>query len=101
MAKRSVIVEEMAEAFRTERLVVTDLDRTGICTLGVEYLGERLIVGWYSTGHLRELRYGGSNYVADGEDANFILNAAKARAPGLFAEKIAEIEKRRTERKPD
>lgn len=97
MGERSVVIEEMAQQFRSGKIVDRCLDRHGISTMTVSYLGSDLTCRWYSSGNIESLIYEGRRYFASSKDAEYIGNAAKARADSLFDESIAAIEKKRDE----
>lgn len=88
--KRSVIVEEMAEAFRTSKILEEDLGPSQICTLVVSYLGKPLEAMWYPYNrHMspREpnykliwIRFNKQTHLGTDDDAEYIKEAARWRA---------------------
>ena len=94
--QRSPVVEEMAAALRSGP-VKHDLNRLGISEMSCTYLGKQLTVSWYSHDRPRTVQYDGDRFFASDDDCHYLTRAAVERADRLFAEKVAELERRRAE----
>jgi hypothetical protein len=84
------IVEEMAEAFRTGKILEEDLGPDQICTLVVRYLGKRLEAKWYPFNRwirppernyrLIWVRFNDQTHLGPDDEAEYIKDAARWRA---------------------
>lgn len=97
----SPAAQEIAEEFRVGKITHSDLDRHGICELGIHYLGEPVHISWYPPflgphSRLRSLSINGRNLFGSKSEARLILRAAIERANRTFDDELQRINRKRT-----